>query len=51
MGTRFMATKEATIHENVKLGIVKNTERDTPADQPHPAQHLAGGPATPSPRK
>jgi NADH:quinone reductase (non-electrogenic) len=29
MGTRFMATKEAKIHENVKLKIVENTERDT----------------------
>jgi len=29
MGTRFMATDEAPIHENVKQQIVKNTERDT----------------------
>src|SRR5690606_23046199 len=29
MGTRFMATKEADIHENVKRKIVENTERDT----------------------
>jgi NAD(P)H-dependent flavin oxidoreductase YrpB (nitropropane dioxygenase family) len=29
MGTRFMATKEANIHENVKRKIVENTERDT----------------------
>jgi nitronate monooxygenase len=29
MGTRFMATKEAAIHENVKQKIVENTERDT----------------------
>ncbi len=29
MGTRFMATKEAAIHENVKKKIVENTERDT----------------------
>jgi nitronate monooxygenase len=29
MGTRFMATKEAAIHENVKKQIVANTERDT----------------------
>ena len=29
MGTRFMATEEAAIHENVKEAIVKNTERDT----------------------
>ena len=29
MGTRFMATKEAAIHENVKRKIVENTERDT----------------------
>jgi nitronate monooxygenase len=29
MGTRFMATKEAKIHENVKQQIVNNTERDT----------------------
>ena len=29
MGTRFMATKECDIHENVKKKIVENTERDT----------------------
>lgn len=29
MGTRFVATHEAPVHENVKLQIVKNTERDT----------------------
>ncbi|QUD88915.1 NAD(P)H-dependent flavin oxidoreductase [Phenylobacterium montanum] len=29
MGTRFMATQEAGIHENVKRRIVENTERDT----------------------
>ena len=29
MGTRFMATKECKIHENVKAGIVQGTERDT----------------------
>lgn len=29
MGTRFMATTEAMIHENVKQQIVTNTERDT----------------------
>jgi nitronate monooxygenase len=29
MGTRFMATQEADIHQNVKEQIVKNTERDT----------------------
>lgn len=29
MGTRFMATAEAPIHENVKRQIVANTERDT----------------------
>jgi nitronate monooxygenase len=29
MGTRFMATKEAKIHQNVKDQIVANTERDT----------------------
>ncbi len=29
MGTRFMATKEAKIHENVKQAIVANSERDT----------------------
>src|SRR5690606_5867178 len=27
MGTRFMATQEAAIHENVKKKIVENTER------------------------
>jgi nitronate monooxygenase len=29
MGTRFMATKECAIHDNVKKKIVENTERDT----------------------
>lgn len=29
MGTRFMATTEAPIHENVKRQVVANTERDT----------------------
>jgi NAD(P)H-dependent flavin oxidoreductase YrpB (nitropropane dioxygenase family) len=29
MGTRFMATKEAPIHENVKMQIVANDERGT----------------------
>jgi NAD(P)H-dependent flavin oxidoreductase YrpB (nitropropane dioxygenase family) len=29
MGTRFLATVEAKIHENVKRKIVENTERDT----------------------
>ncbi|MCP5180103.1 MAG: nitronate monooxygenase [Pseudomonadales bacterium] len=29
MGTRFLATKEARIHDNVKQAIVANTERDT----------------------
>ncbi len=29
MGTRFMATKECKIHQAVKDGIVKGTERDT----------------------
>jgi nitronate monooxygenase len=29
MGTRFMATQEAAIHENVKKKIVENTEVDT----------------------
>jgi nitronate monooxygenase len=29
MGTRFMATKEAPIHENVKLALVSNDERAT----------------------
>jgi len=29
MGTRFMATREAKIHENVKQTIIANTERDT----------------------
>ena len=29
MGTRFMATQECAIHENVKKKIVENTERDT----------------------
>lgn len=29
MGTRFLATKESGVHENVKKQIVANTERDT----------------------
>ena len=29
MGTRFLATVEAKVHENVKRQIVENTERDT----------------------
>jgi nitronate monooxygenase len=29
MGTRFMATKECDIHDNVKRKIVENSERDT----------------------
>jgi len=29
MGTRFLATKECKIHENVKRQIVENSERDT----------------------
>ncbi|MBX3484755.1 nitronate monooxygenase family protein [Phenylobacterium sp.] len=29
MGTRFMATQECAIHDNVKRKIVENTERDT----------------------
>lgn len=29
MGTRFMATDEAPIHDNVKAQLVRNTERDT----------------------
>jgi len=29
MGTRFMATKEAPIHESIKQELVKGTERDT----------------------
>ena len=29
MGTRFCATKEAPIHENIKRALVKATERDT----------------------
>lgn len=29
MGTRFCATKEAPIHENIKLALVNATERDT----------------------
>jgi nitronate monooxygenase len=29
MGTRFMCTKEAPIHENVKQALVNGTERDT----------------------
>jgi nitronate monooxygenase len=29
MGTRFIATKEAPVHENVKQALVKATELDT----------------------
>ncbi len=29
MGTRFMATREAPIHDNVKQALIKATERDT----------------------
>jgi NADH:quinone reductase (non-electrogenic) len=29
MGTRFVATKEAPVHENIKHAIVKGSERDT----------------------
>ncbi|GAA1245477.1 nitronate monooxygenase family protein [Prauserella halophila] len=29
MGTRFVATREAPVHENVKQAMVANTERDT----------------------
>ena len=29
MGTRFMATKEAPVHDNIKQALVKATERDT----------------------
>jgi nitronate monooxygenase len=29
MGTRFMCTREAPIHENIKLALIKATERDT----------------------
>ena len=29
MGTRFMCTKEAPIHDNIKQALVKGTERDT----------------------
>ena len=29
MGTRFMCTKEAPIHDNIKQALVKATERDT----------------------
>ncbi|ETO11298.1 hypothetical protein RFI_26081 [Reticulomyxa filosa] len=29
MGTRFMATVEAPIHQNIKEALVKGTERDT----------------------
>ena len=29
MGTRFMCTKEAPVHENIKRAIVNNTENDT----------------------
>ena len=35
MGTRFMATKEAGIHDNVKRKIVEGTERDTLLNHRH----------------
>ena len=44
MGTRFMATQEAAIHQNVKEAIVKNTERDTILTNRTLQEHLAGGP-------
>ena len=43
MGTRFMATKECAIHENVKQKIVENTRARHAAHQPHPPQHQPGG--------
>ena len=39
MGTRFMATKEAPIHEKVKEAIVARRRALHRADPPHPAQH------------
>ena len=29
MGTRFMATKEAPVHDNIKQALIRSTERDT----------------------
>ena len=39
MGTRFMATKEAPIHDNVKQALVEQRRALDLADLPHPAQH------------
>jgi NAD(P)H-dependent flavin oxidoreductase YrpB (nitropropane dioxygenase family) len=34
MGTRFMCTKESTIHENIKRVIVDSDERATTHSEP-----------------
>ncbi len=39
MGTRFMATKEAPIHDNVKKALVDERRALDVADLPHHAQH------------
>ena len=39
MGTRFMATKEAPIHDNVKQALVEQRRARDLADLPHHAQH------------
>ncbi len=41
MGTRFIATKEAPVHENVKQALVAATELDTRLDHAPAAQHRA----------
>ncbi len=41
MGTRFIATREAPVHENVKKALVEATELDTPPRDARPAQHRA----------
>ncbi len=43
MGTRFMATVESPIHENIKQQIVANDERGDRPDLPHHAQHQPRG--------
>ena len=43
MGTRFMATKEAAIHQNVKEADRRKHRARHAVDQPHPAQYVARG--------
>ena len=41
MGTRFMCTQEAPIHDNVKQALVNGGRARHQPDLPHHAQHLA----------